>query len=132
MRLFQIRKATTLRKISSPNADFSAMRNSVFSGLPGHANSEKFLLAVASCYLDKGDVVVDAGANHGQHSRVFGKLVGEEGRVHCIEADPILSKKLIEATENSNPQIFVHNIALSDGNHDKVKFFSHKTRDQEG
>ena len=52
--------------------------------------------------------------------------------MHCIEADPILSKKLIEATDNANSQITVHNIALSDGNHEKVKFFSHKTRDQEG
>lgn len=60
-------------RVYSPNADFSVMRKSVFEELPGHANSEKFLLAVASSYLGKGDVVVDAGANHGQHSRVFGK-----------------------------------------------------------
>ncbi len=108
------------------------MRKSVFEELPGHANLEKFLLAVASSYLVNGDVVVDAGANHGQHSRVFGKLVGEEGRVHCIEADPTLSKKLIKATQNLNLQIIVHNIALNDGNHEYVKFFSHKNRDQEG
>ena len=94
--------------------------------------SAKHQLGIGTMPEVESALVVDAGANHGQHSRVFGKLVGEEGRVHCIEADPILSKKLIEATENSNPQIFVHNIALSDGNHDKVKFFSHKTRDQEG
>lgn len=108
------------------------MRDSVFGGTPGHLNSEKFLLAVANSFLKEGDVVVDAGANHGQHSRIFGNCVGLQGQVHCIEADPQLSRQLSKAAAQSDYRIFVHNLALNDGQVEKVNFFSHKTRDQEG
>jgi FkbM family methyltransferase len=119
-------------KFYSPNADFSTMCFQVFAGLPGHVNSEKFLLAVAGRFIEKGDVVVDAGANHGQHSRVFGKLVGTEGEVHCVEADPTLSSNLFKAVKNSPYQILVYNLALSNGEVKRINFYSHATRDQEG
>jgi FkbM family methyltransferase len=118
--------------VYTPDADYGSMREKVFGGIPGHVNSEKFLLAVACSFINKGDVVVDAGANHGQHSRVFAKLVGLDGEIHCIEADPSLSRNLQEAAEQSTYQFFIYNLALSDGKANSAMFFQHKTRDQEG
>ncbi len=119
-------------KVYAPDADHASMREKVFSGTPGHVNSEKFLLAVAGNFINHGDVVVDAGANHGQHSRIFAKLVGLAGEIHCIEADPSLSRNLQEAAEQSKYQFFVYNLALSDGEPNSAIFFQHKTRDQQG
>ena len=119
-------------RVYAPDADGASMREIVFSGIPGHVNSEKFLLAVACNYINQGDVVVDAGTNHGQHSRIFAKLVGLGGEIHCVEADPALAKNLQEAADQSNYQFFIYNLALSDGKTNGAIFFQHKTRDQEG
>lgn len=50
-----------------------------------------------------GDVVVDVGANVGYFTLLAGRLVGPDGEVVAIEADPATHAKLVE------------NIALNDG-----------------
>lgn len=51
------------------------MVREVFSGERGDMNSEKFLLSVASVFLNEGDNVIYAGSNHGQHARIFSRTV---------------------------------------------------------
>ena len=44
--------------------------------------------------LRGGDVVIDGGANIGLYSMLFGRLVGESGRVIAFEPDPVNARRL--------------------------------------
>jgi FkbM family methyltransferase len=44
--------------------------------------------------LRPGDVVIDGGANIGLYSMLFGRLVGESGRVVAFEPDPVNAGRL--------------------------------------
>jgi FkbM family methyltransferase len=62
--------------------------------------------------INKGDLVIDVGANMGQYSSRMSKLVGPYGRVIAFEALPStyrLTRKILAAYEN----IELHNIAVS-------------------
>lgn len=96
------------------------------------SNVERFMLAVASCWIQPGDFVVDLGANHGQHARVFATRLEPEGRLLALEADPTLSDDLLRGAAESPVEIEVVNAAVSDHSAGTVTFFRHPTRDQEG
>jgi FkbM family methyltransferase len=88
---------------------------------------------VASAWIKSGDFVMDVGANHGQHARLFAQMVGTNGRVLCFEADPFICESLTKGAADSLTPITVENVALGDfefGN--EILFYRHKLRDQEG
>lgn len=116
-----------------PTRNQVEINNEVFGGEFGSLNSEKFLISVASAWIKNGDFVIDAGANHGQHSRLFAQMVGLQGKVLCIEADPFICNSLSQGASASVVPIDVENAAL--GNFEageEILFYRHKTRDQEG
>ena len=65
-----------------PTRDQLDIEIEVFGGTSGGLNSEKFLISFASSWIKSGDFVIDAGANHGQHARLFANMVGIDGVVH--------------------------------------------------
>lgn len=50
--------------------------------------------SLCSAWLERGDTVVDAGANNGQFSFLFAGVVGKEGRVIAIEGAPETAGRL--------------------------------------
>jgi FkbM family methyltransferase len=68
-----------------------------------HAELPSVIREMRGCYLvpDKGDVVVDVGANFGFYSLLASRLVGEEGLVLAFEP------------ETTNYNIFVANLRLN-------------------
>jgi len=50
--------------------------------------SEKKQIKLFRMLIDKGDVVVDAGANIGFYSRIFSSCVGADGKVLAFEPEP--------------------------------------------
>jgi FkbM family methyltransferase len=65
--------------------------------------------------LDRGDVVVDGGANIGAFSLVAASVVGPEGAVHAVEGAPA-TVALLRRSVLANPgyAICVHEVALAD------------------
>ncbi|WP_375429873.1 FkbM family methyltransferase [uncultured Friedmanniella sp.] len=61
-----------------------------------------------------GDTVVDVGAGVGSEVRVFSSLVGDLGRVVCVEADPVAARCLRRTiAENDLTNVTVVEAALS-------------------
>ena len=66
---------------------------------------EPEIIAIARKYIRKGTTALDLGANFGQMSIEFSKLVGESGKVYSIEAQNFVFrflKKNIEANNCKN------------------------------
>jgi FkbM family methyltransferase len=62
--------------------------------------------------IEGGDIVIDVGANIGYFSLLASRLVGKAGRVHAIEAEPTIFKKLIRNIKlNEVSTIETHNLA---------------------
>ena len=79
-----------------------------FNDLFGRAYSH-----ILQTLLRPGDCVVDVGANIGHFSLVAAQWVGVTGRVHAIEANPALAKRLDEiAAEFSDGPLRVHHAAV--------------------
>jgi len=89
-------------------------------GLNMNINSLSATLKATYCYFyapQVGDVVIDFGTGMGEEAVVFGSLVGDFGRVVCIEANPLLAKAFnLRALENFNGHVTTHNIALAESN----------------
>ncbi|WP_155859469.1 FkbM family methyltransferase [Cellulomonas sp. KRMCY2] len=101
--------------------------------LPGaDSNIERFMLAAATTWIEPGDFVVDLGANHGQHARVFAIRLGRSGSLLLVEADPSLAADLENGALHSSIKIEVVNAAVGDPDSREVVFYRHQTRDQEG
>ncbi len=49
--------------------------------------------------INKGDVVIDIGANLGYYSRLFAKWTGSTGTVHAVEPIPLYNKMILKATK---------------------------------
>ena len=65
--------------------------------------------------LCPGDYFIDVGANVGFYTLLGAKCVGEAGKVHAIEASPIICTFLRKNLElNVFKNIAVHNLAVSD------------------
>ncbi|WP_375423646.1 FkbM family methyltransferase [uncultured Friedmanniella sp.] len=61
-----------------------------------------------------GDTVVDVGAGVGSEARLFSRLVGPQGRVFCVEADPTAARCLRRTVaENDLRNVVVVEAALS-------------------
>jgi FkbM family methyltransferase len=59
----------------------------------------------------RGDVVIDAGANRGFHTRHLLRAVGRTGHVHAFEPNPDLAARLRSWNER---RLSVHEVALGD------------------
>jgi FkbM family methyltransferase len=70
---------------------------------------------VVKILLERGDRVVDVGANIGYFSLLFSQCVGEQGQVHSFEPVPQLASMLqSNAALNRFSQITLNRVALSD------------------
>src|SRR5690348_15847851 len=56
-----------------------------------------------------GDVVVDAGANHGYHTRHLLAAVGSTGHVHAFEPNPVFAAELAAWDDT---RLIVHRAAV--------------------
>ena len=66
---------------------------------------EPEIVETAKRFIKEGSIVLDVGANFGQMSLLFSKMVGEEGTVYAFEADDFIFeilKKNIEANSCTN------------------------------
>jgi FkbM family methyltransferase len=65
--------------------------------------------------LNKGDVVLDVGANIGEVCFNMAKVVGSSGAIHSFEPEPFIFSKLLENYNlNSFDNIHLNNIALGE------------------
>ncbi len=72
-------------------------------------------VAYLRAHLRRGDVFIDAGANVGFYSLIASELVGREGRVLAIEADPYNHEKLlINLQLNDAQNVCAVNAGVSD------------------
>jgi len=63
----------------------------------------------------RGETFVDIGANLGFVTLTAAKVVGPEGRVIAVEANPVLTQRLRQTLErNDLRNVEVHNVALGD------------------
>lgn len=65
--------------------------------------------------INKGDTVVDIGANLGYFSSIFSELVGEQGKLVSIEPVPIFYEQLKKSLKKSS-NCTVYNYALGEEN----------------
>lgn len=93
---------------------------------------ERFMLVVAMSWIRADDRVLEVGANHGQHTRVFARCIGARGLVIAVEADPELASMLGEGAERSTAPIRVISAAIGERCGATMDFFRHRVRDQEG
>lgn len=64
-----------------------------------------------------GDVILDIGAGIGEEAIVFSRMVGDEGRVYCIEANPQVFGVLETVVGlNRLKNILLYNIAINNDN----------------
>ncbi|PBQ34074.1 hypothetical protein CNR22_20595 [Sphingobacteriaceae bacterium] len=71
---------------------------------------DAFEIQLLEKYVQRGDVVLDIGANIGYYALILAKLVGEKGRVHCFEPDKKNFSHLENATLNYG-NILINNLA---------------------
>src|SRR5262245_3930926 len=79
-----------------PDARGDVVANAMKAGLVFDAP----IMSEARRHIKPGSVVLDVGANFGQMTVLFSKLVGQCGQVHAFEAEPFVShilQKNIEA-----------------------------------
>ena len=68
---------------------------------------------VSTNHIQKGQCVIDIGANVGLTARAFGKAVGSNGSVHAIEPE-YSNFKYLCANTLYLPQVIPHRLAISD------------------
>ena len=73
---------------------------------------ESVIQGIYECYVQPGEVVVDAGANRGRHTFPLCTIVGAQGRVHAVEPIPALAHNLRQA-QAQFPQLAVVESALT-------------------
>src|SRR3990167_1916537 len=73
--------------------------------------------------IQKGDVVLDIGANIGYYTLIFAKLVGENGKVFAFEPDPTNFDLLKQNVENNGyKNVVLDRKSVSDKN-GRLKLF---------
>lgn len=88
-----------------------------------HKDWDDFETTLLEKEIQKGNVVLDLGANIGFYTLVLARLVGEKGKVYAFEADPTnfeILKKNVEI--NGYKNVILINKAVLDKN-GKIKFY---------
>ncbi|TVQ63304.1 MAG: FkbM family methyltransferase [Spirulina sp. DLM2.Bin59] len=77
------------------------------------ANFEKLLFLSV---IQRGDIVIDAGANRGYYTTLFSHIVGHSGQVHGFEPVPLTFKLLTQTLQNEQvfANVIPNNCALGD------------------
>lgn len=102
---------------SAPGADHIGRAAWVFGDLDPKINR------IAASLIQKGDTVVDLGGNIGLFSLPAAELVGPTGKVHVVEPQPDMVRRLERAkSQNRLPQMEIHGLAL--GSRDAVAHLS--------
>ena len=66
-------------------------------------------------FVGPGDVCLDIGGEYGLYAWTLASLVGPDGIVHCVEAQPGLASVLARHAQwLGAPNVSIHNLALSD------------------
>lgn len=75
---------------------------------------EPQILDVIAKYLKKGSVLVDIGANIGQHSMFSASIVGNTGKIYSFEPIPYVYNQLLDSIKINRFEdiITTHNVAL--------------------
>ena len=81
-----------------PEIKTDAVANAIRSG----GIFEPEILEVAQQYIKEGSTVLDVGANFGQMTVLFSKMVGKNGTVYSFEAEPTVSKYLQQNVDANN------------------------------
>jgi FkbM family methyltransferase len=81
-----------------------------------HGVYEPHVTGLVSRLLRPGEVALDVGANNGYFTALFACLVGPEGRVHAIEANPVLADRLRRMIDRNDfgGRVLLHPVAASD------------------
>lgn len=90
---------------------------------------EEFETELVQREIQRGDVVLDLGANIGYYTLMFARLVGEEGKVYAFEPDPTnfaLLKKNMRANGYTNVELVQK--AVSDTNGKLKLYLSEENR----
>jgi FkbM family methyltransferase len=75
---------------------------------------QRLEIALTRALVQRGDFVVDAGANKGSYVYWLRDAVGDSGKVFAYEPQPVLAAYLRSATETFRwPNVWVHEVALS-------------------
>ena len=75
-----------------------------------------------SSLLNKGDRIIDIGANVGFFTTFFAKLVGPQGRVDAYEANPYVFKVLRKRTKRKK-QIHTYHLAVSSSTGEELPLY---------
>ncbi len=98
---------------------FTAIKKHMFSPLrTGFVDLVKQL--IAAYFVKPGDMVIDVGAHIGWYSSYYSDLVGEKGKVHSFEANPLIFQILSKRLSNRS-NIFCQNHAISKESNKHVK-----------
>jgi FkbM family methyltransferase len=81
-----------------------------------HGIYEPHVTALVRDLLQPGEVALDVGANNGYFTALFACLVGPGGRVHAVEANPVLGDRLRRMIDRNRfgDRVLLHRIAASD------------------
>ena len=71
-------------------------------------------LEILDRFVNKGDLVVDIGANKGAYTYRLARLVGSHGRVEAFEPIQELADHLVDASRQLRLPVVVHSCCLSD------------------
>lgn len=75
---------------------------------------QRLEIALTRALVQRGDFVIDAGANKGSYVYWLRDAVGDSGKVFAYEPQPVLAAYLRNATETFRwPNVWVHEVALS-------------------
>jgi len=83
-----------------------------------HGRMEDSELRVWECVLERGDAVIDCGANYGYWTLVSSRLVGQSGSVFAFEGNPPTASRLeqnVQASSCSNVRVYKCAVAAQEG-----------------
>jgi len=83
-----------------------------------------FEISLMKQYIQKGDSVLDIGANIGFYAEILSELVDKKGKVHCFEPDSTNYKHLEKRCHHLS-NVFLNHKAVSDKT-DKLKIYTSK------
>ena len=124
LRKYSIFRNAKKYAISSLKSDFAQVQgHKMFLGskdslrLSINGVYEEVETGLVNKQIQKGDIVIDIGANIGYYTLIFAKLVGQDGKVFAFEPEPLNFNILTKNIElNGYENVIVEQKAVSDKN----------------